>query len=99
MPGVLSKEVAALDNLQTQIRDVAELGYVRGEFEDFTGAQKHARVGGRDAIIVLGCFLKPGWLGNCRRVVPRDQPRRRNRWMRSFRHTTERAKPLSPVIS
>src|SRR5258707_15879989 len=73
MPGVLSKEVAALDNLQTQIRDVAELGYVGGDFEDFTGAQRRARVRGWDTMVGLGCFWNRGWRGNCRRVVRRYQ--------------------------
>jgi hypothetical protein len=53
VPGILSEEVAAIDNLQTQISHVGELRYIGGEFEHFTGAQRHTCVCGRGTIARL----------------------------------------------
>jgi len=40
MPRIFSKKIAALDDLQTQIRDVAQLGDVSRKFQDFAGMQR-----------------------------------------------------------
>ena len=43
VPGILPKEIAALYDLQTQIGDVAHLGYIGGKFQNFTGAEGRFR--------------------------------------------------------
>src|SRR5258708_9452915 len=59
VPGSLPEEVATVDNLQTQISDIAEIRHVGGKFEHFTKAQRRACLGRRGSTPVLDCLSVP----------------------------------------
>jgi len=98
MPGAFSKKIAALDDLQAQVRNVTQLGDIGRKFQDFAGMQRRS------------CFYRAGPIRGFYRFWRRGGARRRHFLRicgrgggcprrRCFGHMRRKPEPVRPIES